>query len=78
MLQPIAAWAKLEQALSEVALAKSCIADNRGPDKELAREAYEACLGEVLLPAVMEALEGLDNQQLLSIAKQVHKKLEGK
>lgn len=75
-MQPVTAWDSLGKALEEVAFAKSCIADNRGPDKELARESYENCLAESLLPAMRGALEALDDKALVSIARQMHKKLE--
>ena len=50
-------YKRLEEALEHAAVARACIAQNRGPDKELARESYEHAVAEELLPALLEALE---------------------
>lgn len=76
-MQTVSAWSKLSQALEEVDQAKACIAENRGYDKELAREAYGNALAESLLPAMRDALEALDDKSLVSIARQMNKKLLG-
>lgn len=48
---------KLADALERVRFARACIAENRGPDKELARESYEASIADELVPALMDAID---------------------
>lgn len=51
------AYSDLASALGEVAAARACIAENRGMEKEQAREGYEAAVGEVLVPKLLAAIE---------------------
>lgn len=71
----------LHEAITHVEAARRCIAQNRGYDKELARESFASAVAEVLLPAVLNAvelfLEDATPSATIALAKHVAKKLEG-
>lgn len=73
-------YKKLRVALDDVEYARSCIAQNRGPDKEEAREAYEHAINEELIPAFRAALEDatgdLDARTIERIAQSLMKTIE--
>jgi len=50
-------YRKLGDVLQEAATARACIAQNSGPDKEQAREAYEYLVGYEVVPAMLKALD---------------------
>jgi len=69
----------LQEALDQMEYSKTCIRENRGYDKELARESYVSGLGEVLIPAMEIALGDIEKgQDLEKIARMMVKILEGK
>lgn len=51
------ARARLSAALEFVVQARSFIAENRGPEKEEAREGYEAIVSEGLVPVLLDVVE---------------------
>ena len=64
----------LKEALEEIDQAIACIQENRGYDKELAKEALECLIGETLVPSILEAVEGIDDTRaLIQIARFVLK-----
>ena len=68
----------LQEALIQMGVCKDYIRENRGYDKELARESYEHYLGEVLVPAMEIALGDIEKgRDLEKIAKLMVKILEG-
>jgi len=68
----------LQEALDQMGYSKTCIRENRGYDKELARESYEHYLGVVLIPAIEAALGDIEEgRDLEKIAKLMVKILEG-
>jgi hypothetical protein len=76
---PRAEYEKLLAAIDECEAARSCIAENRGPEKEEAREGFEHVVSEVLAPALRGALEcaegDLDGKALLGYAGDLVKRL---
>ena len=72
---------KLIDALDEVRKAKACIAQNRGYEKEQAREGYDAAVCEVLIPAIEEAftvvIEAEDPKRIVRIANFIRNELNG-
>lgn len=50
-------YAALADALNEAAIARACISQNRGPDKEEARQAYEYAIAETVVPALSQAID---------------------
>lgn len=50
------ALARLAEARGRAAQARACVGQNRGPDRELAREGYEQCVADELLPALLAVL----------------------
>lgn len=50
-------YRELEGTLIDAAQARSYIAENHGPDKEEAREGYEAAVSEMLAPKMLTAFE---------------------
>jgi hypothetical protein len=44
-------------ALAQTQEARACIGQNRGYEREQAREAYECAVGEMLVPALLKAIE---------------------
>lgn len=67
----------LREALDEVDSAIICVRENRGYDKEQAKEALSHCIGEVLMPVLMESIENLDDEKKIIKIAQVVMKLMG-
>lgn len=74
-----AEYTQLVNALDEVAAARACIGQNRGPDKEQAREGYECAVAESLVPAMLAAIElaagDMDARDVERIAEDLVKRL---
>jgi hypothetical protein len=68
-------YAELTQALEDADDAKRCIAQNRGYDKELAKDAYLEVVGQVLAPALIAALDlatgDLSPEAIVRLAKKL-------
>ncbi len=73
-------YTKMTKAMALAAQAHACIGQNRGSDKEQAREAYEACVSEELAPALSAAFEDalgdLETAEVHSLAFKVLAVLE--
>lgn len=54
-----ATYEKLEKALETARAARAAIGQNRGLEKEQAREGYEYAIGEEVVPALLAAVEDL-------------------
>lgn len=70
---------KLREALDFAEQARSCIAQNRGPDKEEAREAYEHAVGELTAPlaeVIDEFYGDLDARDWERLVLMVYKHIE--
>lgn len=50
-------YQKLKMALDESAEARACIAQNRGYEKDQAREGYDEVVSSEVLPALIQALD---------------------
>jgi len=50
-------YQKLKTALDEAAAARACIAQNRGYEKDQAREGYDEVISSEVAPALSQALE---------------------
>lgn len=75
-------YEKLRAALDAAEAARACIAQNRGLEKEQAREGYEYVVGEELGGAMMAALEDaigdLDARQLERLGRALFREIEKK
>lgn len=73
-------YEKLIRTLDSADAAKACIAQNRGPEKEEAREGYEHAIGEELAPAFKEAFDDaigdLEAKDLHAIGRELLRRLE--
>ena len=67
---------RLETGLCFVAEARTCIRQNRGYEKEQAREGYEAAVSEELLPWLTMAIEDMDARDVEQVARFVLKRLK--
>jgi len=70
---------KLREAIDLAEQARSCIAQNRGFEKEQAREAYDHAVGELTTPlveAIEECAGDLDPRDWEKLAVMVHKLIE--
>lgn len=71
----------LKEALDKCEHARACIAQNRGPEKDEARDAYSHVVGEELVPALLKAVEDLagdiqNDRKVESLARSVMKLIE--
>jgi hypothetical protein len=68
------------EALDRTEAARRCISQNRGYDKELAREAYEHVVAEELIPALLSTLEDamadLEARKVERLARHIWKRIE--
>ena len=69
----------LARVLSEVYVMRRCISENRGHDKELARESYESFVGNELAEALTKAVEAaigdLEPREVEQLAELLMKRL---
>jgi len=74
------ALTRFSEARLRTAQARACIRQNRGHDRELAREGYEHCVNEELLPALLDVLReaagDLDARQVEALAARADRFLE--
>lgn len=52
-------YEKLRDAITSIKNARRCIRENKGYDKELARDAYMSEVSDELLPAVVSAVDAM-------------------
>jgi hypothetical protein len=75
-------YERLRAALDSTRTAKSYIAQNRGYEKEQAREGYDHVVAEELVPALTAAIEllvgDLDTADVQRLAEHVSKLIEKK
>lgn len=64
----------LAEASTSVKQALDCVRENSGHEKEEARASVSACIGEELVPALVDAIvEGLDDADVIRVARFVLK-----
>lgn len=72
-------YTALNNALTDAAVARGCIADNTGHERVEAGEAYDACVTDEVAPALLAALNvafgDLDSRDIERLAEAVYKRL---
>lgn len=62
-------FGQLGEAMEQVENAKLCVRQNRGYDKDMAKEGLDHLVGEQLIPAIINSIWDVTTEDVIKIAK---------